>query len=106
MDPEQLGVSSKHVTDVVADYQSTYQYQGGLRNPDGTTPRRSEYAALTANITASPVSAQIADARTAMSDLIGFDDKARDAANNLFKAHKQAIGKYVGMDSADWQKTA
>jgi len=41
-----------------------------------------------------------------MSDLIGFDDKARDAANNLFKAHKQAIGKYVGMDSADWQKTA
>lgn len=76
-------------------WPSTYQYQGGLRNADGTTPRRSEYAALTANATTSPVSAQIADARTAMSDLIGFDGKAKEAANNLFKAHKQAIGECV-----------
>jgi hypothetical protein len=48
---------------------------------------------LTANITSSPVDAQVADARSAMSDFIGYDDKARQAANNLFKAHKQAIGE-------------
>lgn len=70
----------------------TYQYQGGLRNPDGTTPRRSEYAALTANITSSTPAA-LADARKEMTEFIGFQNKTKLAAENLFKAHKQAIGE-------------
>jgi hypothetical protein len=43
----------------------------------------------------------MANAETAMSDFIGFDDKAKDAANNLFKAHKQAIGGCAIMRDID-----
>jgi len=39
-----------------------------------------------------------------MSDLIGFDDKAKEAANNLFKAHKQAIGKCATWCDIDQQR--
>jgi hypothetical protein len=32
-------------------------------------------------------------AEDALTDFIGYADKSREAATNLFKAHKQAIGE-------------
>jgi len=74
----------------------TYQYTNGLRKPDGTTPRRSEYSALAANASASltPLSPneQLAAARSNLTAFVAAESQYRNASNNLFKAHKQAIG--------------
>jgi hypothetical protein len=35
----------------------------------------------------------VEEAETALEEFIGYDEKARLAASNLFKAHKQAIGE-------------
>lgn len=74
----------------------TYQYQGGFRNADGTAPRRSEYSDLTANMSSSSTpSPALTAARQELVDFIAFDNKSRDAASNLFRAHKQAIGALI-----------
>lgn len=90
LDPEQSTVSL-YLT-VEADCR-TYQYQGGVRNPDGTTPRRSEYAGLTADASSDEAhDPALTAAETALTDFIGYDNKSRLAAGNLFQTHKQAIG--------------
>ena len=73
----------------------TYQYTGGLRNPDGTTPRRSQYAALAANASSGAAHEEnpaVEAAEESLEEFIGYTDKYKLAADNLFKAHKQAIG--------------
>ena len=71
----------------------TYQYQGGVRNPDGTTPRRSEYTGLVADAESGTTHNSAVDAaETELEDFVGYDNKSRLAASNLFKAHKQAVG--------------
>lgn len=74
---------------------ATFQYQNGLRNPDGTAPRRSQYPALLANASLPAVAAnpRLAAARVELTKFIGYENKAKAAATNLFKAHKQAIGE-------------
>lgn len=75
---------------------STYQYTGGLRNADGTVPRRSQYAALAANASSGESHEEdpaLVAAEDALTDFIGYAEKSRGAATNLFKAHKQAIGE-------------
>lgn len=76
----------------LADHR-TYQYQGGVRNPDGTTPRRSEYPGLVAATSDDGFhNPALEAAKTELEEFIGYDNKSRLAASNLFKAHKQAIG--------------
>ncbi|GHJ88713.1 hypothetical protein NliqN6_5115 [Naganishia liquefaciens] len=74
---------------------NTYVYNNGLRNPDGTVPRRSQYAALLANATSGvpavePPEKQEA-AEEALEHFIDYTDKYELSAKNIFKAHKQAI---------------
>jgi hypothetical protein len=76
---------------------STYQYVGGLRNPDGTAPRRSQYAALAANASAGSEPAEpnaaVEAAEEHLEEFIGYQDRYALSAANIFKAHKAAIGK-------------
>jgi hypothetical protein len=76
---------------------ATFQYQNGLRNADGTTPRRSQYAALLANASLPSAASNpaLTAARSELAEFIGYEAKAKLAATNLFKAHKQAIGEYT-----------
>lgn len=73
---------------------ATFQYQNGLRNADGTTPRRSQYAAVLANasLASGPANPRLAAARAELTRFVGLQNKTKQAATNLFKAHKQAIG--------------
>lgn len=72
-------------------------YNNGLRNADGTTPRRKEYAALAANASgpATPEPEAVAAAEEHLEDFIGYDERYELSAKNIFKAHKQAIGEYL-----------
>jgi len=77
---------------------STYQYTGGLRNADGTVPRRSQYPDLFANITTGDTAVEPPEkqeaAETALEEFIDYSDKYELSATNVFKAHKQAIGEW------------
>lgn len=72
---------------------ATFQYNLGLRNPDGTVPRRSQYAAVLANasLPAATPNPRLAAARAELNRFVGLENKTRAAATNLFKAHKQAV---------------
>lgn len=75
---------------------STYNYVGGLRNADGTAPRRSQYSALLANITTGSTAVEPSEkaeaAEGALEHFIDFSGKYELSAKNIFKAHKQAMG--------------
>ncbi|KAJ9123058.1 hypothetical protein QFC22_001247 [Naganishia vaughanmartiniae] len=74
---------------------NTYNYVGGLRNADGTTPRRSQYPALLANLTTGDSAIEPSEkaeaAEGALEEFIDFSGKSKLSATNIFKAHKQAI---------------
>ncbi|KAG7528397.1 hypothetical protein FFLO_06188 [Filobasidium floriforme] len=74
---------------------NTYQYVGGLRNPDGTAPRRSQYAALAANASAGTEAAEpnaaVEAAEEHLEEFIGYQDRYALSAANIFKAHKAGI---------------
>lgn len=76
---------------------ATFQYQNGLRNADGTTPRRSQYPALLANASLSTAASNpaLTAAQNELEEFVGYEAKAKLAATNLFKAHKQAIGRFT-----------
>ena len=60
-------------------------------------PRRSQYPDLFANITTGDTAVEPPEkqeaAETALEEFIDYSDKYELSATNVFKAHKQAIGK-------------
>ncbi|KAJ9091829.1 hypothetical protein QFC19_008943 [Naganishia cerealis] len=74
---------------------NTYNYVEGLRNADGTVPRRSQYAKLRANTTTGATAVESSEkqeaAEEALEHFIDYEGNYELSAKNIFKAHKQAI---------------
>lgn len=96
----------------IADYvsRSNYVYNNGLRNPDGTVPRRSQYAALLAKATSGVPAVEPAEkqeaAEEALEHFVDYSDKYELSAKNIFKAHKQAIGEWQFANDAESELTS